>query len=201
MMRVVWPIVMVLCFLSMSAFAQECQVGRQECQVWPRPPGTDLRSLTSLQNLTGTEFDLQYTRLMYQLHTDMQALAEVELKTSMDVGLRQLSQNISHEQYDYRKKLDLWYTKATGRRLSEYCPDSSVDFVRLQQTQWRHFDAEFVDIMLTYLQRAKDAATLLLSRSSNDDLRYQAGLVVKSANMEIAALKKWQNNEPMFQNS
>lgn len=194
MMRIAWLIIVVLCFLSMSAFCQECQVG-------PRPPGTDLSSLASLQNLTGTEFDLQYTRLMYQLHTDMQALAEVELKTSMDVGLRQLSQNISHEQYDYRKKLDLWYTKATGQKLSEFCPGSSVDYNRLQQTQWRHFDAEYAQIMLTYLQRAKDAAALLLSRSRNDDLKNQAKLVIKSADMEIAALKRWQNNEPMFQNS
>ncbi len=76
-----------------------------------------------------------------------------------------------------------------------------MDFVRLQQTQWRHFDAEYAQIMLTYLQRAKDAAALLLSRSRNDDLKNQAKLVIKSAEMEIAALKRWQNNEPMFQNS
>ncbi|MHB9035708.1 MAG: DUF305 domain-containing protein [Armatimonadota bacterium] len=182
---------MVLCLMSSMAWGEECQTG-------PRPPGTDLRSLSGLQSLSGSKFEIQYMKLMYQLHSDTQALAETELKSTMDVGLRQLSNNISHEQYDLNKKLETWYSRMTGTRISDYCINSNAEFQQLQQTSWRNFDTVYADIMLDYLQRAKDASALLLSKSRNADLRNQAGIVIKTSDREIAALKRWQNNQPMF---
>ncbi|MEN6355882.1 MAG: DUF305 domain-containing protein [Armatimonadota bacterium] len=151
-----------------------------------------------MKSLSGTEFDLQYMRSMYQLHSDTQALAEVELKSTMDAGLRQLSDNIRHEQYDLNKKLETWYSQATGKQISEYCIDSNAEYRRLQKANMRHFDAEYVDIMLDYLQRAKDASTLLLSKSSHSDLRSQATIVIKASDKEKAALQRWIKNQPMF---
>jgi uncharacterized protein (DUF305 family) len=191
MMRTTLLLVIVMCCIPFSAAGQECQVG-------PRPPGSDLRSLSSLKNLSGTEFDVQYMISMYQLHSDTRALAEVELKYTIDSGLRQLSENIRREQYDLNKKLELWYSQATGRQVNEYCIDSNADYRRLQQANIRHFDSEYVDIMLDYLQRAKDASSLLLSKSSNSDLRNQAGIVIKTSDKEIEALRRWENNQPMF---
>lgn len=184
-------IVMLLCSISSAAIGQQCKVG-------PRPPGSDLRSLSKLQNLYGREFDIKYMRLMYQLHSDTQALATTELKSTMDMGLRQLSNNIKREQYDLNKKLEAWYSKLTGERLNEYCIDSNADFQQLRQSNWRNFDVVYVDIMLSYLQRAKDASALALSRSNNPDLRNQAGIVVKTCDREITALRNWQKNQPMF---
>ncbi|MCE5323390.1 DUF305 domain-containing protein [bacterium] len=152
-----------------------------------------------MNKLSGVEFDLRYMISMYQLHSDTQALAEVEVKYTMDTGLRQLSDNIRHEQYDLNKKLELWYSQMTGRQINEYCANSNVDFRRLMQANIRHFDAEFVDVMLDYLQRAKDASLLLLTKSSNPDLRSQASIVIKTSNKEITAMQRWKNNQPMFE--
>jgi uncharacterized protein (DUF305 family) len=182
---------MLLCLIPTVAWGEECQVG-------PRPPGTDLRSLSGLKSLSGREFDVKFMKQMYQLHSDTQALAETELKSTMDMGLRQLSNNIKREQYDLNKKLEAWYSRDTGTRLSDYCIDSNLEFQQLQQANWRIFDTVYVDIMLDYLRRAKDASVLLLSKSSNADLRSQAGIVIKTSDREIAALQRWQNNQPMF---
>lgn len=190
-MKTTLLLVIVVYLVPIMAIGDECQVG-------PRPPGNDLWSLSTLKNLSGVELDLQYMKSMYQLHSDTQALAELEFKYTMDTGLRQLSDNIRHEQYDLNKKLELWYSRATGKQISEYCIDSNAEYRRLRQANIRHFDAEFVDIMMDYLQRAKDASALLLSKSTDSDLRSQAAIVIKTSDKEIAALQRWIKNQPMF---
>jgi len=189
---VILPILVMVILAATSTMAQDCRTG-------PRPPEANISYLSRLTDLTGSEFNTQYMQVMYQVHGDMQALAELELKSTVDAGLRQLSQNIRREQNDLNRKLEGWYKQRAGQNLSKYCAESNVDYQRLQATKWQDFDDRYVTIMLDYLKRSQDAARLAMQRSTMREIKNQAKIVVDTTTREITALQRWQQNLPMFE--
>ncbi|MCL5104474.1 MAG: DUF305 domain-containing protein [Armatimonadetes bacterium] len=189
-MRVAMFLVLILA-ISSVAVGEECKTG-------DRPPELRASPASQLQNLSGTEFDLVYMRVMYQLHSDIQSLAEQGIVRTSGRGLRILSDGIKHEQMDQNAKLAAWYKKTTGGQLSDFCVQSNPDFDRLGTVLPRDYDTAYARTMIAYLQQARDAAQLAVSKAVMPELRDQAGLTVKAADREITALRNWLNNLPMF---
>lgn len=188
----------VCLMVSLAILVAISGVAADQCSTGNRPPDLRADPATQLQGLTGTEFDLTYMRVTYQLHSDIYALADQAVKRTSGRTLRILSEGIRHEQMDINAKLAAWYKQINGGTLSNFCVQSNPDFNRLQTTLPRDYDKNYVNTMLVYLQRAKDAAQLSISRSGMAQLRDQAKLVIKAADRETTALRNWLNDLPVF---
>ena len=187
------PILLValLYVLSASALSDVCPLGQRSAGPRPTP-------LSQIQNLSGRQFDSAYMRAMYQHHSDTSALASLELQYSNDTSLKELADKIQHERSDLNAKLAQWYRASFGGSLSESCLPPPTVLMSFRGLASAKFDNEFVRLMIDYIQQAKDAAQLALVKAVSVDLRQQSKIVVRSADLEIAALRRWQNNLPMF---
>lgn len=193
-MRAAGVMVLMLILTAASSLAAQ-----EACLPGPRPSSVRAAPLEQIQNLAGQDFDLAYMRVMYQLHADIGTLATQEWQLTSSSDLKELSGKIRRERADMNRKLALWYNQRTGGQLSDYCINSNPDFTRLQATPRMQRDNVYVDMMIGYLQRSGDAAQLAMTRASFPELRNQAKITAKADELEIRALRNWQNNLPMFQ--
>ena len=174
---------LVLC-LAITISAEVCAPGERSTANRTAPA-------SQIQGFSGSDFNSKYMTVMYQHHSDTAALAQVELQNTNDTMLSSLSKKIMHERYDLNKKLAVWYRQYVGGELTEKCyppPKSWIQFAGRASPQ---FDRHFVDLMIIQLQQARDAAQLAATFATINELRSQANIVVKSSNLEIAALQKW----------
>lgn len=175
--------------LSIAVFADVCTPGAQSTENRVAPA-------LQIQGLTGTSFDNTYMRVMYQHHSDTAALAQVERDNTNSTVLRNLSDKIIRERNNLNKKLAEWYRRGGGGELSELCYTPPRSWLQTAGLASDQFDNRFVQLMLTQLQQARDAAQLAVSNATMPDLRNQANLIVKISEREIDALQRWQQNLP-----
>lgn len=174
--------------LSIAVSADVCPPGEST--------GNRVAPASQLRGLTGTSFDNTYMRVMYQHHSDTAALAQVEKENTNSTVLRDMSNKIIRERNDLNLKLAIWYRQSTGGELSELCYPPPQSWLQTAGLASGEFDNRFVQLMLTQLQQAKDAAQLAVSNATLADLRSQANLVIKISDLEITALRRWQQNLP-----
>ena len=154
-MRGVLLLMSLLLGLVSGAMAEVCRPGARSGVLKADP-------VTQLQDLNGSEFDLTYMRVMYQLHSDMRQLAAQAIEKTSGRDLRILSDGIKHEQMDQNAKLAAWYKQATGDQLSDYCVQSNPDYARLQTVLPQDYNNAYATTMIAYLQHDLYAAEKLL---------------------------------------
>lgn len=156
-------------------------------------------SLDQIGCLTGTNFDIAYMQAMYQLHSDISAMAAQAMQRLSGIVLVKLSDQIRKGQDDQNAKLAMWYRQLTGGQLTSYPTQSNPDFQRLQCALPAQYGDQYACTMLVYLGKARQGAALGMSRATLPDLKNQAKLVEQSAAREIEAIRKWQNGISVYE--
>lgn len=188
-------VVLALCSTLVSAqLAPSATPGPMTCPapVPSQPAGIGAGPAPNLVNLAGTDFNIGYIRAMYQHHSDTAALATQGIQLASDKNLRDLSGKIRYEKTKQNEKLAMWYSQYTGQILPAVSFDRvEYDLSRLQGFSGRDFDIEYALTMINYLEQARDAAQLGISRLTVPEIRDQAMIVADAAQNEAIALRRW----------
>lgn len=106
-----------------------------------------------------------------------------------DRGLRDLSIKIKKEQTAQNEKLALWYRDlGCGQLKTDYCNPMIECLAKLCGPQ---YDIVYAQTLSDVLAQLRDGGQVGVAKLTNPDIRYQAGLVVKTTNLEIGALQNW----------
>ena len=144
-----------------------------------------------LKDLCGDEFDRAYVTHMYQLNTDIAALATQGIGTSTDKGIRDLSGKIRTEQTNQNIKHASWAQGAgMGTIPVDYNHVQGVTTALSSQTMMPFNDA-YANTMIGLLSQQREAAQLALEKSPCPEIRNQAGIVVRATTKEIDAFQRW----------
>ena len=144
-----------------------------------------------LVDLCGEEFDRAYVGSMYQLSTEIAALATQGIAQSTDKGIRDLSGKIRTEQTDQNIKRAAWaHNAGIGTIPVNYNRVQAVTSALTSQTTMPFNDA-YVSAMIGLLSQQREAAQLALQKSTCPEIRDQAGIVVKATTKEIDAFQRW----------
>lgn len=151
-----------------------------------------------LANLTGAEFDRAYIQKMYQLNTNMAALATIGIEQTTDKNLKDLSGKIRYEKTKQNEVYAMLYRDmGLGKIPVDYSKvqtivDSLVNYTGTD------FDVQYARVMTGLLTQTRDAAQLAMSRATNPRLRDQAQIEARAAQNEINALQRWIGQETTF---
>lgn len=144
-----------------------------------------------LATLTGTAFDEAYLRSMYQLRTNIMPIATLGIEQAQDRNLRDLSGKIRTEMTDQNQKVAMWYRDmGFGTIPVDYSRANTIANTLLTYTG-PEFDIQYARVMAGLLNQANTAAQLAVARTTNDEIRNQAEIVVRATQNEIVALQRW----------
>lgn len=189
--------VMVLALFSTLALAQyvpSATPGPMTCPavIPSQPAGIGAGPMPNLVDLAGPNFNIGYIQSMYQHHSDTAALATQGIQLATDKSLRNLSGKIRYEKTKQNEKLAMWYRQYTGQTIPAVSYSRvEFDLQRLQGLSGREFDVAYALTMINYLEQARDAAQLGISRLTIPEIRDQAMIVSDAAQNEAIALRRW----------
>lgn len=145
----------------------------------------------ALADLCGTDFDRAYIARMYQLHTNVSALASQGAEQATDRNLRSLSLKIRQEKTDQNQVLATMYRdNGFGKIPVDYSPAQAVVDTLVPYTG-TDFDVQYARAMTALLTQTRDAAQLAQTRSTIPRLRDQSKIAANAAQNEINALMRW----------
>ena len=185
--------------LSGVALAQGCGVVgggpppcMPACPPVPQPANIGAGPAAGLNCLSGCDFDQNYISAMYQQHNTIATLAYAGMTRVSDEDIQALSRKIRDEQLDLNNKLAQYAAKA-GICLPALPGGQGPSIVAsLCGMDQCNFSMTYAATMIELLQQSKDAADIARARSNIPEVRYQAGIVSKSADNEIAAIGAWE---------
>lgn len=137
----------------------------------------------------GPDFDRAYIEGMYSLHSAVIALTSQGIEQVTDRNLRDLSIKIRDEQTAQNTKLAMWYRDmGCGPLKTDFCNPMIECLSKLSGPQ---YDLVYAQTLSDMLAQLRDGGQVGVSKLTDPAIRNQAGLVVKTTNLEITALQNW----------
>lgn len=140
----------------------------------------------------GNQFDAAYSRLQYQKHADVIALANIGAQRASDIRLKNFSTKVANERIKMNEKLVQWYPQfQTGETLSADLTQSEAIRNDMASVPDQNFDRAYAASLLLLMQQENRAANEGTFKTTFAGLSDQSNLVKRVTYNEITALQNW----------
>lgn len=148
-------------------------------------------------------FNETYMLTMYQLNSDIAALAAYGLDNAYDQDIKVFSRKIALERIDLSNDLRRWYWQYNNRIMPK--PDTARQEAllgALSGCSGQEFDRRYAELMIELMQQSEETAELAIETNENPDptvdptttnldLLFHARVTQRTNENEIAAFQRW----------
>lgn len=135
--------------------------------------------------------DSRFIEQMVQHHEEAVAMADIALTKAEHPEIRQLAENIKHEQTREISLMREWYKKWYGTDVpaSSRMMGNMTDLEELENA--KPFDKEFIEQMTLHHQMAIMMAQMAMNNSNRPEIRGIANSIIKTQSAEISEMRQW----------
>lgn len=147
---------------------------------------------SALCTVPDDRFDEKYMLVMYQLNSDIAALAAYGIDHASDPDIKVFSHKIALERLDVRNDLRQWYWQYNNRIMPK--PETARQEVLLAALYGccgQDFDCRYAQLMIELMRQSEEAAELAIDTTNNLDLLFHARVAQRTNANEIRAFERW----------